>query len=596
MRINRVGYAVLVAIVGGGCYINSLGNGFVFDDPAYIGHRVIRQFALGDIFLERWLQLELYRPLTLLSLASDFRLYGEAPGGYHLSNLLLHAVNCALFYLFGAQVLGKGPAALWAALFYAVHPLQSDVVNWVAARGDLLMQLFLLVGLLCHSRGGRWWGKIAWFCCAASLLSKENGILMPVLAWWYDFCLGEGRGIGWSRYIWTWGRRHFAYGIVVVVVLGWRLMVGAEGEGPESTNFLAAVELPQRLMTIFSIFMHYLVLMAFPLRLSADYSNASIPVVATALDPWFIGGIVGVCVLGYLFWRAPRGNISFAAGWFWASLLPVSNLFFLPPSAMAERYLYLALIPLALVFGLAVNACLQRWMPPWRYVGTGLALLVLLGYAGRTVWRNGDWRSDGTLFAAVLAHYPNNVRAHENLGGALFQRGRLQEARAHYQRAIAINPSNVRSFYNLGLLHGQLRQYEAAIQAYQAALRLQPQHTDSHYGLGLVLQKTGRYQAAVPHYRAVLEQMPDHFGAAYNLARAYQRLQRHQAALQQFAVALELNPQTAKIYYHLGGLYRQMGRQTEMVQAWKTLLRLAPNHAEAGKIRSLLEDYTSQEE
>jgi tetratricopeptide (TPR) repeat protein len=72
-------------------------------------------------------------------------------------------------------------------------------------------------------------------------------------------------------------------------------------------------------------------------------------------------------------------------------------------------------------------------------------------------------------------------------------------------------------------------------------------------------------------------------------------LERHQAALQQFAVALELNPQAAKIYYHLGGLYREMGRQTSMVQAWETFLRLAPNHAEAGKIRPLLEDYTKQE-
>ena len=271
----------------------------------------------------------------------------------------------------------------------------------------------------------------------------------------------------------TWCRRHFAYGVVVAAVLGWRLAVGtgAGYEGPASANFLAAVQWPERLMTIAAIFARYLLLLAFPVHLSADYSRASIPVVDTPFDLWFIAGAVGALALAYMIWRVPRGVFSFASGWFGASLLPVSNLFFLPPSAMAERYLYLALVPLALVFGRVVGAWLEERLPPWRYVGVGLVLLLLLGYAGRTVWRNRDWRSDGALFAAVLAQYPNNVRARENMAGDLFRRGRLQEARVYYERAIAIDSSNVRAHYNLGLLHGQMRQYEAAVGAYRAALR-----------------------------------------------------------------------------------------------------------------------------
>ena len=175
------------------CYGNSLFNGFVFDDPAYINHPVIRQFLLAEAFLEPWRGLNLYRPLTLVSLAFDYLLYGEVPAGFHLTHILLHAANCLVLHRIALKLLDRPGAALLAGLFYALHPLQGDVVNWLSARGDLLMGLFLGLGFWCHlqarlSPAPSLWRWGAWALYGASLLAKETGIVLMGIVWCYDAC------------------------------------------------------------------------------------------------------------------------------------------------------------------------------------------------------------------------------------------------------------------------------------------------------------------------------------------------------------------------------------------------------------------------
>ena len=102
---------IYIAALALACYANTLGNGFVFDDSAYLASDAVRGLALGELFGASWMGLELYRPLTLLSLGLDFQLFGEAPWGYHLTNVLLHAVNSLLLYALARDLLGEERAA-----------------------------------------------------------------------------------------------------------------------------------------------------------------------------------------------------------------------------------------------------------------------------------------------------------------------------------------------------------------------------------------------------------------------------------------------------------------------------------------------------
>ena len=569
-------HLIYIAAFALACYANTLGNGFVFDDSAYLASDAVRKLVVGDIFCSNWLGLELYRPLTLLSLGFDFQLFGEAPWGYHLTNVLLHAVNSLLLYALARDLLGEDRVALWAALLYASHPLQTEVVAWVSARGDLLASLLSLSALLAHRRRR----VLAYLLYAGACLAKETAMVLPVAL----FLMDSREGIA------AWCKRHWGYGVALLGVLALRWLALADAPaGPVSTNFLADLGLWQRLGTAVAILPRYLLLIVAPLHLSADYSYRSIPPVASPWDLWFIAGLVCVAALVALPWVVRSRLLVFASAFFGACLLPVANLLFLAPSGMAERYLHLAMIPVALTWGWA-GQCWLRKSPGQRRLIWAVVLVAVVLCGARTIVRNRDWHSDARLFAAVLSHYPDNARAHDNLAFAYYQQGQYARAFHHYQRAVAIQPTRLRAHFNLGILHSAARHYEEAIASFKNALVLNPTHVETHFNLGLTYQKAGRYEEAIGHYGTVLNLAPHHLKTHYNLGRAYERVGRIEDAIRQYTALVALNPEATKAYYRLGELYRRQQRREEMAAAWTTLLRLDPAHREAERIRQALRE------
>ncbi len=578
----------LIVLAGALCYLNALGNGFVFDDSAYLSSPLVHQFRPLDAFLQSSIHPDLYRPLTLLSLACDFYWYGDQPLGYHLSSLLLHLLNALLVFQLSYHILARQSAALLASLFYALHPLQTEVVSWISSRGDLLMSFFFLAGLLCHIRARTYRGRVlVWFLYGCSILSKESGFVLPAVAYCYDALFAAPARP--FRHLFTFTRawlvRHWGYALVLVLALALRWNA-AEAAEPISANFLADADAVSRLLTLPAILLRYLLLIVFPLHLSADYSYASIPLVQTPLDPYFIAGLFAAGALLYLPLRASSPPLVFAAAFGWLAFLPASNLLVLAPSGMAERYLHPVMPALALLLGIAAKTWFTK---RYRIAGSALVAVVLLLMAVRTIDRNRDWASDYALFSAVVALYPDNARARENLAHAHYQQGDVKAAIEHYKRAIAINPHRVHPYYNLGLLYNAEEQYRTAIRVFNAALELNPDHAGVHYNTGLAYQKMGRHAAAISHYEKALHQSPDHARAVFNLGRAYQHLGQHSQAIAAYQTALTLDPSRTSVYYHLGELYRTTGDLCRMTTTWQILLRLVPHHPEAERIRSLLQ-------
>ncbi len=581
-------YHLYIALLGLVCYANTLGNGFVFDDSAYLTSALVRNPAIGDLLLTNWLGLDIYRPLTLLSLGLDFSLYQETPLGYHLSNLVLHLINGVLLYKLARDLLGEDHAALWAALLYVSHPIQTEVVAWVSARGDLLGTLFFLCAFLAHRRDLWRWRIAAWILYGAAVLSKETALVLPgvlFLQTWYLDRSGDSRTV----FLWTWIKRNYGYGVVLLAALVLRWLALADSSaptGPASTNFLADLDTWQRIGTIVAILPRYLLLLVVPRHLSADYSYASIPPITSLVDPWFAFGVLSIAVFVILS-RYTRSRIFYFIGlFFWICLLPVSNLFFLAPSGMAERYLHLAMIPVSLMAGWGGWQG-AKWATR-RGAWAAILCLVVMFSVG-TVSRNRDWHSDVSLFSGVLRHYPENARAHDNLGFAYYQQGQYAQAIHHYQKAVAIQPTRLRALFNLGLLYSQSRRYDEAVTLFKTALSVYPNHVESHFNLGLTYQKTRRYEQAIGHYLSVLSLQPGHLKAYYNLGRAYERVDRPEAAIAQYTALIGLDGNASKAYYRLGEVYYAQQRYQEMASAWTTLLRLQPYHREGERIRRLLQ-------
>ena len=581
----------LIVLAGALCYLNVLGNGFVFDDSAYLSSPLVRQFRPLAAFLQSSIHPDLYRPLTLLSLAWDFYCYGDQPLGYHLSSLLFHLLNALLVFQLSYHILARQSAALLAALFYALHPLQTEVVSWISSRGDLLMSFFFLAGLLCHIRARTHRGRVwAWFLYGCSILSKESGFVLPAVAYCYDalFAASPARPL---RHLFTFTRawlvRHWGYALVLALTLALRWNAPETAE-LVSANFLADADAVSRLLTLPAILCRYLLLIIFPLDLSADYSYASIPLVQTPLDLYFIAGLLAAGALLYLPLRASSPPLIFAAAFGWLAFLPASNLLVLAPSGMAERYLHPVMPALALLLGIAAKTYFTK---RYRTASFAIVAVALLLMAARTIDRNRDWASDYALFSAVVALYPDNARARENLAHASYQQGDVKGAVEHYKQAIAIDPHRLPPYYNLGLLYNAEGQYHAAIRVFKSALELNPDHAGVHYNTGLAYQKIGRHAAAISHYEKTLRQSPEHARAAFNLGRAYQHLGQSSKAIEAYQTALALASDKTSAYYHLGELYRTTGDFHKMAAAWQTLLRLDPHHPEAARLRSLLQPY-----
>ena len=181
------------------------------------------------------------------------------------------------------------------------------------------------------------------------------------------------------------------------------------------------------------------------------------------------------------------------------------------------------------------------------------------------------------LFASV-GHY---AEAHGDLGIALAQTGKIEEAIAHYQQALRINPDFVEAHYNLGLALVQQGRLQEAISHWEQALRLKPDFAEAHYNLGLALVQQSRLQEAISHWEQALRLKPDLAEAHYNLGLALEQTGRVQEAIQHYEQALRINPDYAVAHYNLGVALEQAGRMPEAIQHYEQALRIKPDFVEA---------------
>jgi hypothetical protein len=510
-----------LAVLIGSVYGNSLANGFVFDDAAYLSSAAVRDFDLTELVLANWRDLNLYRPAALISIAADQAIWGGRAAGFHLTNLILHAVVVWFVWLLALELLTNRAAAAVAAVVCAVHPLQSEVVNWVAARGDLLSTGLMLLGLLAHRRrhsgnggAGPAWRVTAALCCAMAPLAKETGFLFLPLAWWLDNAQTRS---GWMRRSFHWLRCHPEYLVLTAAVLLLRAAVLVSGgESPHNANLLADASPLQRLATSVAIMGRYAGLVVLPVSLSADYSFDSIPI-SGLTDPW-LG--VGIVVIGGLVWaaRSGPGPLAQAAGALLICWLPTSNLAFLPPSAMAERYMYPGFFGIGLACGCLAGPQFSQTKARTRAV-VALLVALLSIWSVRVHLRNRDWQDDGALFAAVGQRFPHNARALENLGHWHARHGDLEQAVRLYQEALVVRPVNPRALTNLAALELRRGHLEEAVVAWTGVLATTPERLPVLLDLAGTLERLGRSAAAAERYRAVLTLAPDHAEARAGLQR-----------------------------------------------------------------------------
>lgn len=447
---DLIARCLLAAAVAALLYLPTIQFAFTYDDASVVARhpQVVnedwRAIAVSPYHVgpDVRVQTGAYRPLTIASLAANHAISGLSPWSYHLANVVLHALAAALVVMLGAA-LGLGlDAALIGALAFAVHPVHVEAVANVAGRAELLSASLALAALVAVL-SARF--VTAALVLTAALFAKENvvTILGVVVLWEALRARGPKRSL----------TAFAAASIPVAVYLAARWAVlGRLGLAPGSVTAIEnpSIGLPlvSHAATVLSVFARALSLLVTPVRLSPDYGFAEIaPSVSFAAPGPLVGALLLAGLVAGVVWCARRApTIAMLLGATLVTYAIVSNAFVPIGTILGDRLLYLPSAFACLLFGLAASAAL-RFGRVVRALCTGIILLAL---AARSLTYAAVWRNDTALFEYAARVAPDSVRALGGWGEILGEQGRLDEARAVLDRAVALAPDFIPNLLNRG--------------------------------------------------------------------------------------------------------------------------------------------------
>jgi tetratricopeptide (TPR) repeat protein len=586
--------SIVLAAIAGLVYANTLQNGFVLDDVMVIKENSMVQKGFGGIWellttphLRGHLNLatDTYRPLSLVTYAIEYQLFGLNTTVGHFVNIALFAACVvALFTFLNKLFDGKKVAvAFIASLLFAVHPIHVEVVANIKSRDEILCFLFAFLSLnvfINYMRDGKM-GQLllGTFYLYLSFISKETVItFVGVIPLVFFFYRNENR----MRAIYITAGTIVAAG----VFLGLRESILNEyhSNAPYVVkfldNFLAGTHGSTRLATATLLLGEYFKLMFLPYPLICDHSYNSTPFVGFG-NIWALVSLliyVGLGVVAvYRLFKFKRDPWAFAILFYLITISLFSNIPFLVGAALADRFAFFASAGTCILIALAV----EKWVlrsdnADASTLTTSKALMVMvplgLIYGGITIDRNSDWKDNYSLYVRDVEKSPNNTRLHYYMGAELqrkydeakdaaTQQQIINDGLTHLRKSLEIYPDNVDSHAEIGATYFRAKMYDSAVVHLNRALKMNPKQINASTNLGTVYMTQNRFAEALPYYKHTVEINPGHVLALFNLAVCYAQTQQYDSSAKYFKRTIEIDPAylnhkateyTAMIYGYMG--------------------------------------------
>lgn len=572
---TRFTFLILVIVLlaaGFFVYYFNLHNGLFWDDEDWIiNNQFVHNLSWNNV--KFWfthntlagvgLKSNYYRPFLFFTFALNYLISDIKPLSYHLFSNLLHLANGLLVFWLFWLIFRKKLYAFLAALFFMLHPVQTEAVSYISGRGDLLVSFFMLLSLVlfwqAESRNLSWknWRKpLSLFLLVLALLSRETAIIFPllVLAVYVSF-LAPGKkflafiGTGLKK-IWPYFAVVIIYGILRLTILNFLNVL----------NFYAqpniySESLPVRLFTFAHSFWIYLKLLLAPVGLHMERSGW--PHLSFFDWPVWFTFICLAGLIGWLVWLYKKEKaietkntqkISafrlwlFGILWFFIALAPVSGL--TPINAMIyEHWLYLPLIGFFAVPLFYLAHWLEFLWKKKNKIIFALPVLALGGYlffyGFQAVQRNILWGKPEEFYQDILKYESDSVRINNNLGNLYFNQRDEKKAEEYYRRAIASEDILPQPHHNIaGILKSRGDLY-GAIQEYKKATELDPNFYYAHQDLAIIYAKQGEMVEATEELEILRILLPDNPRVYYNLALVYLARNDRPAALENLQKAIK---------------------------------------------------------
>ena len=541
--------------------------GFVWDDGGHVTRPDLRPLhGLFRIWFEPGATQQYY-PVLHSAFWLEHRLWGDAALGYHLANVALHIAAAYLLYRLLLRL--TVPGALLGASIFALHPVCVESVAWISEQKNTLSGVFCLAAALAYLRFDekrRWaWYALATLLFALALLSKTVTATLPaallVIFWWKRgrltlkgdvlalfpwFCMGAGAGA-----VTAWMERTF---------------IGASG----TAYGLGVLD---RFLVAGRALWFYLGKLLWPADLIFIYPHWDVD----ARIPWqWLFPLAAIGVLWALFAVRSRSRGPLTTALLFAgTLFPALGFINVYPfiySYVADHFQYLA--SAALISGAAAGLTLAaRRLPSQGRTIAPFAAACALAVLALLTWRQCAMYADmETLWLATLARNPDCWMAHDNLGVALVEKGRLSEAVPEFQRAIEIRPDNAEALNNFGNALLKLGRPDDAIPYLRKALEIVPRFAKARDNLGNALVQKGRIDEAVIQFQGALDIEPGNVDALDSLGNASLMRGRLGEAVSYYERALQSEPGNVQAHNNLGHIFLQTGRVDEAIDQFQKAL------------------------
>ncbi len=567
-------------------YVPAINGGFIWDDDDYVTENAtLDSFeGLQSIWLDPSATPQYY-PLVHSSFWIENHLWGRNPMGYHIVNVLIHAVN-SLFLWRMLRLLSVSYPWLIAMIF-AIHPVHVESVAWITERKNVLSGYFYLSSAIflwkfwdfesapsLNAKGRRRWYVAAFACFVGALLSKTVAATFPaaflVMVWWKQGRLTNRNFITMAPF--------FVLGISLGLLTLWleKNQVGASGIDWE-LSFLDRILIAGRALWF------YAGKIVWPVPLIFTYHRWDIDTNQLWQFAFPVAAIVfalGLALKTKQISRGPLAAVLFFAG----TLFPALGFFDVYPmrfSFVADHFQYLASIGIIALVVATAKAVLDQVMEDdafFRKLITGIVVATLF----TLTWQQGKiYEGLEVLWRDTLAKNPTSFMAHNNLGALLNRRGDFQEAESHLRQSIELKPGFYDSIINLAKANeGQLELDEAS-RLYQQATELNPFKPEGWNGLGATAGMKGELDRSEEYLLKAIELDPNYANTHANLATLYAARGELSKAESGFVAAIKLDPELMEARGNLARVLMAQEKTAEAATVLEIVVELEPGNVSA---------------
>ncbi len=575
-----------------------------FDDDQYIfnNNNVIHGlnvksflWALTSFYPDYW------HPMTWYSHMLDCQMFGLNSGMHHLVNVFFHISNTLLVFIVFYRMTGSLWKSAFVAALFGLHPLHVESVAWSAERKDLLSTFFWMLTMLSYQKYvqqrkiQRYLIMILFYILG--LLSKPMLVTLPFTLLLLDYWplqrlrlqsshlekAGPYRDTN-LNLIWE------KIPLVILAILS-SLITFLAQHAVGAMSSLTALPIHIRIINIIESYAFYIEKMLWPLHLAVIY-----PYSPELVSLWFfvIACFFIIIISAAAFITSIRYPW-FIVGWLWylGTLVPVVGIVQVGLQTMADRYTYIPLIGLFIIFAWGLPELLKRWQ--YRQIvlevsaGIILSILIIISWV-----QIGYWKNDYTLFGHALKVTENNYVAHSYIAKFLIDRGDFDSAINHGTEALRINPNYSYTYYIMGLALKNKGDLSGAIDNYAKAIRLDSNSIEAYNNLGNIYGQQGKFNDAIKQYSKVLEINPGSEVANVNMGITLVNLGRVNEAIHYYNKALLIKPDYKEAEYNIGVALLLQGKIDESIQHYKKVLIIDPRYMNVNEILLKLLEHKSK--